>query len=327
MTLIADGLLDSLLPSGRANKSAMRTTVIAFDDAIAELAVIAKTAAEWAADETTILAENQIGRETDTAEFKFGDGSQTWGDLPYVQLGGDLDGVADTGSDAITTARKLVVGDAMLKKDGSLVRVQRLYVNLSSAGRFNLDKTLPANFRVVLVIASTSAQVTVGIEDDAAGSSIDGDTTIQPASGGTLELTVRSNAGSAPVCTAEGNIIGRARSVPAPLDADAPFADTVTASFNFAAADYNKVKLANHASTPIVGTIQPASSVPNRAGQVVALWQINDAGVSIAAGGGVTLVPPTGRTAAARAKGSLIGAVRDKTAADTWRLLGDLAES
>lgn len=93
MTLIADGLLDSLETGGRANKSAMKTTVIAFDDAIADMTTIEKTAVEWAADETTILAVNQIGLETDTAKFKFGDGESTFDNLVYSSGDGDSEAV------------------------------------------------------------------------------------------------------------------------------------------------------------------------------------------------------------------------------------------
>lgn len=125
MTLIADGLLDSLDPGNRSNKTAMKATLIAFDGAIAGMQVIAKPAAEWAADETTILSTNQIGLETDTGKFKFGDGSSTYGALAYSAAGSDGGNPSSDYPEGISKLRirdsngdAVMVGDA---SDGTIV--------------------------------------------------------------------------------------------------------------------------------------------------------------------------------------------------------------
>lgn len=106
MTLIDAELLASLEPGGRAKKEPMANTLTAFDEAIADLTPISQTAAEWAADVSTVLTAGQIGRESDTGKFKFGDGSSLYGALSYsagqgvISLGEledvDLDGAGET---------------------------------------------------------------------------------------------------------------------------------------------------------------------------------------------------------------------------------------
>jgi hypothetical protein len=51
------------------------------------------TAAQWTAT-NPILADGEMGIETDTLQFKFGDGIKTWTQLSYAAAGsgGNLDG-------------------------------------------------------------------------------------------------------------------------------------------------------------------------------------------------------------------------------------------
>lgn len=57
-----------------------------------------RTAAAWASM-NEVLLDSEIGRESDTDQFKFGDGVTAWNDLPYVT--GDLSGVVlETALDA-----------------------------------------------------------------------------------------------------------------------------------------------------------------------------------------------------------------------------------
>lgn len=50
--------------------------------------VITQTAAEWTADTTTVLGVGQIGRESDTDAWKFGNGTALWGGLNYYSTEG-----------------------------------------------------------------------------------------------------------------------------------------------------------------------------------------------------------------------------------------------
>lgn len=51
------------------------------------------TAAEWTSA-NPILAQGEMGIETDTRAFKFGDGVSNWNDLDYgfVSIPGEIDG-------------------------------------------------------------------------------------------------------------------------------------------------------------------------------------------------------------------------------------------
>lgn len=66
--------IDELM--GTASTSAMNV----LNKAVPKL----QTAAEWTADTTTILDVGQMGVESDTSKFKFGDGTNTWANLSYV---------------------------------------------------------------------------------------------------------------------------------------------------------------------------------------------------------------------------------------------------
>jgi hypothetical protein len=65
------------------------------------------TAAQWTTADPT-LASGEIGYETDTAEFKIGDGSSEWSALPYFDGGGgddtDVAGYVNDPASATTTA-------------------------------------------------------------------------------------------------------------------------------------------------------------------------------------------------------------------------------
>ena len=66
------------------------------------------TAAQWTAA-NPVLAEGEMGLETDTTQFKVGDGSTAWNSLSYGPISGTpLDGsitAAKLASDAVTTAK------------------------------------------------------------------------------------------------------------------------------------------------------------------------------------------------------------------------------
>ena len=52
-----------------------------------EIQVRRDTAANWTAVDP-LIAEGEMGLETDTNKFKFGDGVLIWSLLPYVATGG-----------------------------------------------------------------------------------------------------------------------------------------------------------------------------------------------------------------------------------------------
>ena len=45
-----------------------------------------KTAAQWTADNTTVLKAGEMGIESNTGKFKFGNGESKWGALPYATM-------------------------------------------------------------------------------------------------------------------------------------------------------------------------------------------------------------------------------------------------
>jgi hypothetical protein len=65
------------------------------------------TAAQWTAS-NPVLAQGELGYETDTDNVKIGDGSAAWSSLMYINLRGIVDG----GSAAATTTDILNGGSA-----------------------------------------------------------------------------------------------------------------------------------------------------------------------------------------------------------------------
>ncbi len=62
-----------------------------FDIRYLRYRVRGRTAAEWAAI-NEVLLDRELGLETDTRKFKFGDGSKPWNDLEYAGGGSDVAG-------------------------------------------------------------------------------------------------------------------------------------------------------------------------------------------------------------------------------------------
>jgi hypothetical protein len=54
------------------------------------------TAANWT-DADPVLAAGEFGLETDTDQFKIGDGTSTWDNLPYGGIQGEIGPTGDTG--------------------------------------------------------------------------------------------------------------------------------------------------------------------------------------------------------------------------------------
>lgn len=77
---------------------------------------------------------------------------------------------------------------------------------------------------------------------------------------------------------------------------------------------------AGHASTPIVITVPPNSSVAFPVDTEIHVRQSNDAAVSLAAGVGVTIEKPISNTAFIKEKFGVV--TIKKTATDTWTLFG-----
>ena len=70
------------------------------------------TAANWAAAPTTVLASGEIGFESDTLQFKIGDGAAQWQSLEYA--GGTTPIIKNTGGTTITD-----LNDASLRNNGN----------------------------------------------------------------------------------------------------------------------------------------------------------------------------------------------------------------
>ena len=72
------------------------------------------TAANWTSV-NPVLAAGEMGVETDTNKFKFGDGTTAWASLPYAAgEGGSGSGTTITSADGITTYSKLALGDNLV---------------------------------------------------------------------------------------------------------------------------------------------------------------------------------------------------------------------
>lgn len=77
------------------------------------------TAANWTAA-NPVLAVGEMGVETDTNKFKFGDGSTVWSELAYATSGsGGGSGTTLTSTDGTTTYSKLALGDTLSVTDTS----------------------------------------------------------------------------------------------------------------------------------------------------------------------------------------------------------------
>jgi hypothetical protein len=95
-----------------------------------------------------------------------------------------------------------------------------------------------------------------------------------------------------------------------------------TASFTFALSDAGCAIECNHASTPIVATVPPNSSVAFPIGTIIEVWRQGAASVTLAAGAGVTIRSPDSLLALRVLYSS---ATLRKRATDEWVLAGDLA--
>lgn len=181
------------------------------------------TEANWTSGNPT-LAEFEIGYDSTNNEVRIGDGSTAWNALSAIGGGGGI----TTVTDILTTVTAAATLNATTQKtaliSGATLTIQRLYVDLGSPGRLDMPKTAAANTRFILEIAADSEQVTLGIEDDEAGSSVaegkSAAATLQPQSGSVVDWTVISNAGTAPVCRCIGDFLNEERSVGGPLRVD-----------------------------------------------------------------------------------------------------------
>lgn len=182
------------------------------------------TAANWSSGDPT-LDEFEIGFDSTNNEIRIGDGSTAWSGLSPI--GGSGGGVT-TVTNILTTVTAAATLNSTTQVSslisGSNLTIQRLFVNLGSPGRLDMPKAAAANTRFILEIAAASEQVTLGIEDDEAGSSVaegkSAAATLQPQSGSVVDWTVMSNAGTAPVCRCIGNFLNEERSVGGPLRVD-----------------------------------------------------------------------------------------------------------
>lgn len=80
------------------------------------------TAAEWTTA-NPILAAGEMGIETDTRKFKFGDGTTPWNTLAYASAeggGGTGDGTTLTSIDGTTTYSKLALGNNLVVDTGDI---------------------------------------------------------------------------------------------------------------------------------------------------------------------------------------------------------------
>ena len=96
------------------------------------------TASEWTTADP-ILAAGEMGIETDTRKFKFGDGATNWNTLPYASTGGggtgDVTAAGDnkfTGENTFTG--KVNIAGAPLTVDGltTLNQATVTYLNATS---------------------------------------------------------------------------------------------------------------------------------------------------------------------------------------------------
>ena len=79
------------------------------------------TAANWTSI-NPVLAAGEMGVETDTNKFKFGDGVTAWSELPYAagEGGGGSSGTSITSTDGTTTYNKLALGDNLVVDTGDI---------------------------------------------------------------------------------------------------------------------------------------------------------------------------------------------------------------
>ena len=84
------------------------------------------TAANWTSV-NPVLAAGEMGVETDTNKFKFGDGVTAWSGLAYAAgEGGGSSGTTLTSTDGTTTYNKLALGETLSVKDTSTKELNKL---------------------------------------------------------------------------------------------------------------------------------------------------------------------------------------------------------
>ena len=83
------------------------------------------TSANWTSV-NPVLAAGEMGVETDTNKFKFGDGVTAWADLAYAAGEGGSSGTTLTSTDGTTTYNKLALGDTLSVKDTSTKELNKL---------------------------------------------------------------------------------------------------------------------------------------------------------------------------------------------------------
>lgn len=84
------------------------------------------TAANWTSI-NPVLAAGEMGVETDTNKFKFGDGATAWSGLAYAAgEGGSGSGTTLTSTDGTTTYSKLALGDTLSVTDTSTKELNKL---------------------------------------------------------------------------------------------------------------------------------------------------------------------------------------------------------
>lgn len=124
------------------------------------------TATNWAS-KNPVLAAGEMGIETDTNKFKFGDGTVTWNNLPYVSTGGGGGTTTD-----ITASLPLLLtdGNLTLKLDSTNLAINgngELTVNLDELGNEvnDLSGRVTANEADIVTIQTELTDLTGNVEN------------------------------------------------------------------------------------------------------------------------------------------------------------------
>jgi hypothetical protein len=116
------------------------------------------TASEWTSA-NPILAVGEMGLETDTDQFKIGDGTTAWTSLAYGGIQGATGATGPSGDPRLTINQQTASYTAVLGDSGKLVEILN-----SSATTFSIPTDASVNFPVgtqISILQTGTGQVTI----------------------------------------------------------------------------------------------------------------------------------------------------------------------
>jgi len=160
------------------------------------------TASQWTTA-NTLLAQGELGLETDTNKFKFGDGVTTWNSLPYyangsvtsVALSGGTTGLTVTGS-PITTSGTITLGGTLDVDNGGTGQTSYTDGQLligNTTGNTLTKTTLTAGSGIA--ITNGSGSISIAATNSGTVTAVTGTSPVASSGGATPAISLSANYG------------------------------------------------------------------------------------------------------------------------------------